>query len=169
MDRSRPRGEADLGESCSVRLQRPLVFSTRLTIKGKWTERRTRGPTFSCQSPSVTGLHVSHDPLQRVWSYYECVCQVNVFMQLLQSIFCLLLASLFKIRERKHSSMHLKKMDAVGNGRFLFLKKQDLSAQDNGISPGFMRTKRANVAVFVVGRWKWILRNVEVEVRVLFH
>lgn len=123
MDRSRPRGEADLGGSGFVRLQRSPVFSTRLRIKEKRTERRTRGPTFSCQSPSMTGLRVSHDPLQKVWSRYERVCQVNVFMRLLQSIFCHPLASLCKILERKQHWMHLKRWIRCGQEGFTSLKK----------------------------------------------
>lgn len=146
MDRSRPRGGNDPGGSCFVRLQRSPVFSTRLRIKEERTERRTRGPTFSCQSPSVTGLRVSHDPLQRVWIYYECVCQVNVFMHLLQSIFCHPLASRCKIWERKQHWMHLKWWIRWGQEGFISLKKRNVYewAQDNIFFPGFYVHKRHN-------------------------
>lgn len=161
MDRSRPRGEADLGGYGFVRLQRSPVFSTRLRIKEKRTERRTRGPTFSCQSPSMTGLRVSHDPLQKVCSRYERVCQVNVFMRLLQSIFCHPLASLCKILERKQHWMHLKRWIRCGQEGFSSLKKRNLCvwAQENGFSPVIHMHKKTNLAFFgFVLIWKWILR-----------
>lgn len=55
-------------------------FQRKITIKEERMGRQTGGPTLSCQSHSVTELRISHDPLQRVWSYYEHVRHVNVSM-----------------------------------------------------------------------------------------
>lgn len=58
----------------------PAHFQHKVTIKEERTGRRTRGPTLSCQSHSLTELCTSHDPLQRVWCYEVHVRHVNAFM-----------------------------------------------------------------------------------------